>query len=897
MESRLPMDRSAVELVQEDLRHRFKQIDSARAAFVDTFDDWWKKRGSKPEEKEIVQSRIKDGDIVFGAQQRLLKTAFNTWEKVRYYEYPFNKAAAERPGILEEMRGLDRRIAGILKELDNPLLIPAAAASSQQSRNDISMDIPELDPDAAVAAVERHNTLITPQPDPKSPPVPSTAPIREPAKRAPSAPTAAPSTPAPRPIAGMLGSWEQQRARGEGMRKGQYLNRAALFNFEERWEKGKTKGPRQVERIQESIEDIRMMNKDGKDSGIWVPGSPMDTEAFLYAASLQTPIDVDRANPSFMFKGAQLRGLLRSYVDNNYFNAIDSSEKAACQFLRSKLLEGDVVTEAEQDFWVDFIAWLMGVPRVGSDIKNTPWLMNKHLPENKRNLGFWNPEIGHFLTFFVKAKHKFQHQINELKIRGPTSLVEAYLYFKYVVRLHDVEGNYLNDIMHLNPVVATADSNSVASSSTSSSSTSAAVSPSSGSGSGSSSSVSMPSSQSTSESSSSAQPSVPETPAPTVPQSRMVDEEEEQDIDLSIMFDRFEEAPDSATEEYLSAESGTLRNTPQSEKEVLVPSVAVPSEVSPESSPGISPIIPTPSAAPTETVLAAAAAAAPLVSVKPEMIKAEPVPPTEQMVAGVSNDIKAEQVQAKIEKKDPFFEAAHPSVMNAAPKPKIETSPQPTLIPKPEMQTEMPTLIPKPELPAKPLNLNVPGSVAPVSSVKPTPPAERPLDLRRMIIKNMPKSTQSPETKKINKRLNEISELNNQGPAPQYDDRKIAALKFIEEAQLTNPALTKPGVQLALAVIHEQVPDTSVGSSVVEEPVTSTSAPEASKFRGRTVPQNEETDILKTTIKIQLKEIGRLRISCRTIEDMKRIAELQSELEQNQKRYAEITAKLPSKKK
>lgn len=180
---------------------------------------------------------------------------------------------------------------------------------------------------------------------------------------------------------------------------------------------------------------------------------PLPGASTVYSVGQKmTPIDADKMSVSFVLDEKERNGWVKSYIEEMMRDdTLTSEERGALSFLYQKVLAPGALSDAEKDFWLDFMWWLIGEPRKEVDFINTPWLRDKgvpdpviNIPEEHVNLAFWHSDIAKFINAFKDLRTKFVSQVDELKIRPPGNLGEAYLYYKYVVR-NDQSGDWLSD--------------------------------------------------------------------------------------------------------------------------------------------------------------------------------------------------------------------------------------------------------------------------------------------------------------------------------------------------------------------------------------------------------------------------------------------------------------------
>ena len=179
-----------------------------------------------------------------------------------------------------------------------------------------------------------------------------------------------------------------------------------------------------------------------------------------------TTIDIDREHPSFDSSGKEQNDFVKDYIERElefsqakfqYLSTKQESEGRgeakdsdiyealanmnALKFANETMGSKNRISVAEQRWWVEFMWWLRGVAKE-QDRQKTPWLQNQQI------VPIQHRDVKAFLDIFMNARDKFLLQIDKLKLRGPVNLTEAYLYFKYIVRRHDVykTGEYLKDM-------------------------------------------------------------------------------------------------------------------------------------------------------------------------------------------------------------------------------------------------------------------------------------------------------------------------------------------------------------------------------------------------------------------------------------------------------------------
>jgi len=186
-----------------------------------------------------------------------------------------------------------------------------------------------------------------------------------------------------------------------------------------------------------------------------VPGATVDSVAKAsnftptFLGPHVTPIDVDRDSPTFALNSQERTKWLKELVEERMSRAGggDEATNSALLFLHSKILEPELLSEAEKEFWINFISWLSGTPRTQEDKESTPWLMtgNRILSQNK-DLTKVLKDVGKFVSIFGETRKEFERQLKELEIRLPTNINEAYLYYKYIVKKSGAD--FLSDFQY-----------------------------------------------------------------------------------------------------------------------------------------------------------------------------------------------------------------------------------------------------------------------------------------------------------------------------------------------------------------------------------------------------------------------------------------------------------------
>ena len=226
-----------------------------------------------------------------------------------------------------------------------------------------------------------------------------------------------------------------------------YRQRVLRFRKEQAPLRGGT-GHSDLDVLRQMVEMLKGQGSARTDPGpMPIPGATSDslTNPTLYPTVL-TPIDVDRSGPEFALDSTERNKWLKEVVESRLLSdGLAADEQMALGFLHEKILEPETISAAERTFWSDFISWMIGKPRRTEDRQRTPWLNNPDVDELDRNLATFTPSIARFLRVFIETRSRFSTQIEELKIRGPTNLVEAYLYYKYIIR--GACDGFLDDIL------------------------------------------------------------------------------------------------------------------------------------------------------------------------------------------------------------------------------------------------------------------------------------------------------------------------------------------------------------------------------------------------------------------------------------------------------------------
>lgn len=142
---------------------------------------------------------------------------------------------------------------------------------------------------------------------------------------------------------------------------------------------------------------------------------------------IRTPVEYDLMNRDTTF-AIQDRTLRQHYA------TIVAASAGKDNTFTDMLLKEEL-SQAEIDFFADFVFWLRGMPKEDRDRENTPWLKGKTAEK-------WNPhtdiipgrDVKIFLEMINDARIRFMQELAKLKTRYPKDLMSAYLYFKYIVR-------------------------------------------------------------------------------------------------------------------------------------------------------------------------------------------------------------------------------------------------------------------------------------------------------------------------------------------------------------------------------------------------------------------------------------------------------------------------------
>ncbi|MFA6927106.1 MAG: hypothetical protein WCQ69_08930, partial [Bacteroidales bacterium] len=124
-----------------------------------------------------------------------------------------------------------------------------------------------------------------------------------------------------------------------------------------------------------------------------VPGASLDavTRPTLFP-SVVTPIDLDRAGPEFVLDSSVRNKWLKELVESRLLGEdLQADDRMALDFLHQKILEPEIIGEAERLFWADMVSWMVGKPRREEDKRRTPWLSNVNISPHDRNLATFTP--------------------------------------------------------------------------------------------------------------------------------------------------------------------------------------------------------------------------------------------------------------------------------------------------------------------------------------------------------------------------------------------------------------------------------------------------------------------------------------------------------------------------
>lgn len=167
-----------------------------------------------------------------------------------------------------------------------------------------------------------------------------------------------------------------------------------------------------------------------------------------------TPIDEDALGISFTMAQAEGGQALRKFVEDKMLDQnLPEHEKMAYSFALAKVAEA-AGSQEEIEWFFDFIAWGLGRPRKKEDAIRSYWLKDVYEGRTtwdpmKHNIFAVEPSCMAFVNMFQDLRGKFLKQKEVLKVHGPLDsekgIIQAYLYFKYIVR-GDRNEDYLRDM-------------------------------------------------------------------------------------------------------------------------------------------------------------------------------------------------------------------------------------------------------------------------------------------------------------------------------------------------------------------------------------------------------------------------------------------------------------------
>lgn len=169
---------------------------------------------------------------------------------------------------------------------------------------------------------------------------------------------------------------------------------------------------------------------------------------------IYTPIEIDKMSKDMTFvmtdKSAKLHML----------DFLAQIEDAGGDNSLYDLLAKEQPTIQEIAFFNDFVLWLAGKCKNPQDMLHTPWLYNSY-----RNNEPWDykkhvvpgEDVKQFLTILLDARRRFMQELEILKMSFSGGLINAYIYFKYLVRANqfkwdDTKTQYLPETQ---PIVDT----------------------------------------------------------------------------------------------------------------------------------------------------------------------------------------------------------------------------------------------------------------------------------------------------------------------------------------------------------------------------------------------------------------------------------------------------------
>lgn len=149
-----------------------------------------------------------------------------------------------------------------------------------------------------------------------------------------------------------------------------------------------------------------------------------------------TPVDIDKIkrDMAFVMNDESARAhVMQEMAD---LGIADSSSLM-------NLLAQEQVPEEQKLFFRDFVLWLCGRPVDPDDKSRTPWLKDvpsdwyekgKQQAWDRTKLVVPGEDVKKFLTSIIAARERFSKQLEDLQITFKGGLMEAYIYFKYIIR-------------------------------------------------------------------------------------------------------------------------------------------------------------------------------------------------------------------------------------------------------------------------------------------------------------------------------------------------------------------------------------------------------------------------------------------------------------------------------
>lgn len=174
----------------------------------------------------------------------------------------------------------------------------------------------------------------------------------------------------------------------------------------------------------------------------------------------KTPPDiltVESKLKSLKLTNDQLNDLLLEMIENNITTANNEQERKAWIDMKVKKTSKTMVKRLEEAFIEDFNLWLHGrsphnvVEKLETKWEDDPYhgyvrrqTLVKYTPWGNKPLTFL-PEVRKYLEGPILNRDHVIKVLTKLKLTGPRTIEEAWIYYKYIVRKVGIDGNIINE--------------------------------------------------------------------------------------------------------------------------------------------------------------------------------------------------------------------------------------------------------------------------------------------------------------------------------------------------------------------------------------------------------------------------------------------------------------------